>query len=89
MNHEAIEADIVPENHGCFYMLDSTGDTRITWDRRDADEVANAQATFDKMRGKGFLAYSVNPTDATKGAILTTFDPAAEKIIFAPAHRGG
>lgn len=81
--------DKVPEHHGRFYTLDATGDTRITWDKRNPEEVDNARATFDRMRGKGYLAYAVNPEDATKGAQLTAFDPSAEKVIFAPAHRGG
>lgn len=81
--------DAVPDHHGAMYRMDATGDTRIVWDKRNPEEVDNARATFDRMRGKGYLAYAVDPANAEKGAQLTAFDPGAEKIIFAPAHRGG
>jgi len=64
------------------------GDTKVIWDKDNADEVANAKRTFDELRGKGFTAYSVD--DKGKGKeILRSFDPAAEKLIMRPAMAGG
>lgn len=83
------EIEPVPEGHGRLYVMDKTGDTRVTWDRRNPEEVANAKRTFDELRGKGYLAYSVSPADGSKGQQLHAFDPDAEKIILAPQMRGG
>lgn len=66
----------------------SPGDTRLTWDPYNVEEVRSAQALFDGLKAKGFLGYKVT-RGGDKGESLHTFDPAAEKIIMAPALRGG
>ena len=68
--------------------MDSTGDSKIMWDPNNADEVAAAKKTFDDLKNKGFVAYSVAP-GGMKGEILRTFDSRAEKLIMAPAMAGG
>ncbi len=69
-------------------ILDATGDTRIIWDPEKPDEVAQAKETFDKLKKKGYLAYSVN-RKGDKGEVLRDFDGDAEKMILAPATVGG
>lgn len=69
-------------------ILDKTGDTKITWDARNEAEVENARRTFDDLKAKGFLAYSVSK-DGSKGEILKKFDPNVEKIILTPPMAGG
>lgn len=81
------ESDI-PENIGIMAILDSTGDTRHTWDRGNAEEVATMRELFDSMKAKGYSAYSVK-RDGTKDKVIKEFDPNAEKIIFAPKLVGG
>ncbi len=68
--------------------LDETGDTKLIWDEDATDEVEAAKATFDRLRKKGYVAYSVNKK-GDKGEVLTEFDPTAEKIILAPQLKGG
>ena len=69
-------------------VLDHTGDTKIIWDSSKEDEVSTARDTFDKLRKKGYAAYSVD-RKGEKGTVLREFDPNAEKIILAPPTVGG
>lgn len=73
---------------GQLCIMDHTGDTRLIWDRTRPDEVEAARDAFNKLTKKGYVAYSVK-ADGSTGTALTEFDPAAEKIILAPAVRGG
>lgn len=69
-------------------ILDSTGDTKTVWDPNSKDEVSLARATFNKLKKKGYLAYSVDG-GGKKGTVINEFDPNAGKIIMAPAIQGG
>ena len=69
-------------------VMDETGDTKLMWSEDSHEEVEAAKATFDRLRKKGYVAYSVNKK-GDKGEIMTEFDPAAEKIILAPQMKGG
>ncbi len=73
---------------GELAVLDHTGDTKLIWDTENEDEVSAARNTFDKLKKKGFLAYTVKK-GGDKGEILTKFDPKIEKIIMSPAMAGG
>ena len=64
------------------------GDTKVIWDADNATEVDNARRTFDDLKKKGFLAYTVE-AKGRKGKIIREFDPDAEKIIMAPPMAGG
>ena len=70
-------------------ILDRSGDTTVTWDKDNADEVENAKRTFDDLKKKGFVAYSVKGRNGEKGEILREFDPDAERLIMAPPLVGG
>lgn len=69
-------------------VLDRTGDTKLIWDSAQDDEVEAARRTFDDLKKKGYLAYSVNKK-GDKGEVMKKFDPDAERIIMAPALVGG
>ena len=73
---------------GLLAVMDQTGDTKITWDSRNADEVAAARKTFDDLKAKGFTAYSVDD-EGGKHEVLHKFDPSARKIIMSPRMVGG
>lgn len=64
------------------------GDTKMTWDANNPDEVDAARKTFKELRAKGYLAYSVKK-DGDKDVQITEFDPHAQKIIMAMPMRGG
>lgn len=73
---------------GQLCVLDHTGDTKIIWDRHNEDEVAAARRTFDDLKKKGFLSYSVSK-DGSRGEVIREFDPDAEKIILSAPMQGG
>lgn len=74
---------------GTLARMDRTGDTRTIWSKDNADEVAAAQAQFNALRKKGFLAFKVAGARGEKGEQITEFDANLEKIIMAPAMQGG
>ncbi len=80
---QALEADI-----GIMHTMDETGDSQIRWHRHNSAEVEMARDAFDSMKGKGYAAFSMT-ANGEKGEVIREFDPAAEKIIFAPPMRGG
>jgi hypothetical protein len=74
-------------NVGTLATLNSLGDTKISWDPANADEVEAARNTFNDLRAKGFLAFKV--VGKAKGEQITAFDPEAKRIIMAPPMMGG
>lgn len=73
---------------GELCVMDQTGDTKTIWDKSNPDEVEVARATFQKLKKKGYVAYSVKK-DGEKGAVVSEFDPDAEKLIMSPPLAGG
>jgi hypothetical protein len=69
-------------------VMDRTGDTKIVWDSGNADDVAAAKDTYDKLKKKGYMAYTVK-RNGDKGEVIHDFDAEAEKIILAPRMVGG
>jgi len=70
-------------------VMGKEGDTKLIWDRRNADEVDNARRSFDDLRKKGYLAFRVTGKDGEKGEQMTAFDPEAERMIMVPQMKGG
>lgn len=70
-------------------IMSKEGDSKLIWDKDNADEVANAKRTFDELKKKGFVAYSVQGKRGEKGEVLRQFDPEAERLIMAPPMVGG
>lgn len=79
----------IPDGKSVIEIMDPTGDTKLIWDASSDDEVDNARRTFDDLKGKGFIAYSVKGKRGEKGEVLQAFDPDAERIIMAPPMQGG
>jgi hypothetical protein len=78
-----------------FAVIDHTGDTKYIWDANNADEVAVARGTFESFTkpvsqgGKGYAAFRVTDRKGEKGEQVRSFDPAHERLIFAPPMVGG
>ena len=70
-------------------VLGREGDTKVIWDANNPDEVDAARRTFDDLRRRGFTAFSVKGKDGERDRVITTFDPAAERIILVPRVAGG
>lgn len=70
-------------------MMDrAQGDLKVIWDPERPEEVAAALEQFNSLLAKGYMAYAVN-SRGNKGTQVREFDPEAEKLILAPALRGG
>ncbi len=70
-------------------VLDSSGDTKLIWDRGNEVEVEAARELFAKLKHRQYLAYRVTGLSGDKGEVLHKFDPDAERIIMAPPMVGG
>lgn len=77
------------QNQGVMAVMNETGDKKTIWTKTDEVEVEAARREFDFMKGKGYMAYRVEGEKGTRGTVINTFDPNAERIIFAPPMRGG
>lgn len=73
---------------GELAVMDRTGDTKVMWDAGSEDEVSNAKRTFDDLKKKGYLGYSVK-RNGDKGEQVREFDASAEKLIMVPPMQGG
>lgn len=73
---------------GEMSTLDSSGDTKSTWDSDNPAEVAAAKATFDELTKKGYSAFRVNKK-GDQGELMREFDPNAEAVIMVPRMVGG
>lgn len=68
--------------------MNETGDTKIMWDSDNKDEVENARDTFNKLKKKGYTAYTVKKK-GERGEIMKEFDPNVERIVMVPMLGGG
>jgi hypothetical protein len=65
------------------------GDTRITWNKDDDEEVKVASGVFKKLVKKGFKAFKVKSKKGEKGERLNEFNANEEMMILVPALAGG
>jgi len=72
----------------CHMVMDSNGDTRHEFDPADLSSQATAEARFQTLTGKGFLAVALSK-DGAPGELLRKFDPKAEQTLFVPQLQGG
>lgn len=73
-----------------LHITDASGDTRLMWDPRNRDDVAAAKAAFDAAKGRGMVAYAVDPMSGDKtGEVIRAFDETQGKIIMVRQLQGG
>jgi len=72
---------------GTMRAINSTGDSKIEWDKNNPLEVAEARNSFHNYLDKGFTAYKGKAIG--KGAKLTVFDSDLEMIVLVPPAVGG
>lgn len=76
------------ERRHSLRIIDSTGDTKLTWARSNDDEVANARKTFKRLKKQGYMAYTVK-RGGDRGEVLNEFDENAQAMILVPPMVGG
>lgn len=69
-------------------MTERDGDLKVEWSPSNEAEVAEARASFDRMKGKGYTAYKVGAR-GERGEVIREFDPSAQKILLAMQMQGG
>lgn len=84
--------------HGTFrtmQIMDRTGHTTVTWNPDDAGSIKDAAKKFKEMIDQGYTAFAMDlvstngVTVEQKGKRITSFDPAAGKIMMIPQLVGG
>ncbi len=68
-------------------VMDHSGDTRHTFDPKDAEAVLKAEERFKELTSLGFTA-AVRSASG-EPSIKRTFDPSAEETLFFPRLVGG
>ena len=74
---------------GQLNILDHSGDIKLIWDSAIPKDVDEARKAFDSAKAKGYMAYTVNDKDFTKGEVIREFDPNMQRIIMTPQMQGG
>ena len=75
---------------GVMRILDSTGDTMITWDTEVEQTVRKAEAAFERMVQSRHMAFA-RPAGAPaeEATLVRRFDARAEEIILVRSLQGG
>src|SRR5882757_7907849 len=68
-------------------IMDHNGDTRHTFDAKDAKALLEAERRFKALTGAGFTA--ATRTASGEPAVTRRFDPTAEETLFFPRLVGG
>lgn len=80
----------VPAGKRAMAVMGAAGDTKYIWDGGNPAEVEAARRQFEFLtKEKKYAAFRMTGTDGGRGEQIRTFDPNAERIIFAPAMQGG
>ena len=81
------EADLLVTS-GTLCILDESGDSRMQWDKTKPEQIAAAEARFNELKAKRYLAYKVD-SKGKQGEVVDKFDPDAERIILHSPMVGG
>jgi hypothetical protein len=68
-------------------IMDTTGDSRHTFNPQDLQELARAEQRFKDLTGRGFTA--AVRTGPGQVSCIKSFDPTAEETLFFPRLVGG
>ena len=67
-------------------ILDARGDTHLTFDPKNPEEVAEVETRFRELMERGFAAFDVS---TMPGRVMKSFDPRASEVIVTPRFAGG
>ena len=68
-------------------IMDHNGDSRFSFDARDAKDLMKAEERFRALTGDGFTA-AIRSADG-RPVVTRTFDPVAKETLFFPRLVGG
>jgi hypothetical protein len=73
---------------GVLRILGPSGDTQVTWNPNDLDDVAQIRRRFDEIIEEGYLVFELDP-QTKEGEQIRTFDPKARELrAFRPLQGG-
>jgi hypothetical protein len=67
------------ERLGVLRILGPSGDTRVTWNPADVDEVDDMRRRFDEIIREGYLVFELEP-ESKEGRQVRSFDPEAREL---------
>ena len=73
---------------GELRVLGREGDVKTIWNKDAPAEVEAARNTFNELKAKGYIAYSVEDGGG-RGKRIFDFVPEAGRIVMAPQMTGG
>jgi len=73
---------------GEMSIMDASGHKQLKWKTGTPEEVAAAQATFDRLIERGYSAFGSKTKTEQKHA-MKTFDPTMEEVVMVPRTVGG
>jgi hypothetical protein len=90
MNGEVVFAGHAHSEHNMHIqiVMDRHGDSRHAFDPTSARSLADAEARFKDLTGKGFRAVAPG-TDGQPGRLMREFDATVEETLFIPQLQGG
>jgi hypothetical protein len=90
MTTEMLSDEVVSGRSVMSYMTPEDGDVEVSWTIGNLDEVETARATFDRLHGKGYLAYRTSGRGSrAQRDQIREFDPQAGRITMVPPLAGG
>jgi hypothetical protein len=73
---------------GEMNIMDASGHQQLKWHMGNADEIAEAQATFDHLVKQGYGAFG-SPQKGEPKHGIKAFDSAMEEVVMVPRIVGG
>ncbi len=81
--------DKAPESLiGEMSVMDASGHKQLRWNTGKPEEIAAAQATFDRLLENGYSAFGSKKKTEAKH-LVRTFDPTMEELVMVPKTVGG
>ncbi len=77
---------IAPRPLNVLRILDSTGDTKLSFDPTDPAAVREMEERFEELMERNFIAFDVS---TQPGRVITKFDPEAREVIVSHQFAGG
>ncbi len=75
---------------GEICLLCDKGDTKLSWNKDNIDDVRSAEKMFDDLViNKNYLAFKVSKNNRKTDKRLYSFEASAERIVLVPPVRGG
>ena len=74
---------------GQLRTLGVAGDSTLTWEPTEADQVAKAERRVAELRRRGFSFFVADPTAPGQERRIDSFEASAPRIIAVPPLVGG